>query len=282
VNRRALVIDAAQAASDARDQAGLDLISPIDVYGLAERLGVRVLFLDVSMEGFYHKGPPSKIILSAQRPLARRAYTCAHEIGHHWFGHGSTIDELREDERQSSEKPEEILAEAFAAFVTMPTIGLRHAFAKRGWAIKAPTPVQVLTVASEFGVGYGTVLTHLTYTLRDLPEARRVELAKWTPQRIRNQLVGVQSIDALTILDAKNAAATTDLEIGHGVTLPSTAAMSGDGLEHLASYEGFELYQATKRGLTTVETDAWSAELRVAKRNYAGRAIYRHLEDPDE
>jgi Zn-dependent peptidase ImmA (M78 family) len=90
LNRRALIIDAAQAASDARDRVGFDLIAPIDVYDLAERLGVRVLFLDVSMEGFYQKGPPSRILLSAQRPLARRAFTCAHEIGHHWFGHGST------------------------------------------------------------------------------------------------------------------------------------------------------------------------------------------------
>src|SRR5271165_5260786 len=80
VNRRSLVLEGAQAASDARDSVGIDLIAPVDIYAVAESIGIRVRFLPVSMEGFYRKGSPPRVMLSALRPLARRAFTCAHEI----------------------------------------------------------------------------------------------------------------------------------------------------------------------------------------------------------
>ena len=43
---------------------------------------------------------------------------------------GSTIDQLKEDGRPDSGKPEEIIANAFAAFFLMPSVGLRGAFAR--------------------------------------------------------------------------------------------------------------------------------------------------------
>ena len=153
--KRNLILQASQAAAEARDQAGVDDIDPIDVYAVADRLGLRVRFLKVSMEGLYKKGPPAITFLSSLRPVPRRAFTCGHELGHHWFGHGSKIDELKEDDRKSSDKPEEILADAFSSFLLMPSIGIRRAFASRKWDISAPSPLQIATVASEFGVGMG-------------------------------------------------------------------------------------------------------------------------------
>src|SRR3546814_6969436 len=50
--------------------------------------------------GMYQRAPPPRIHLSARRPLPRRAYNCAHELGHHVFAHGSSIDELREDAKE--------------------------------------------------------------------------------------------------------------------------------------------------------------------------------------
>jgi Zn-dependent peptidase ImmA (M78 family) len=105
LSRRALILEGAQAASDARDSVGFDLVAPVDIYAVAEAMGVRVRFLPVSMEGFYRKGSPPRVMLSALRPLARRAFTCAHEVGHHWFSHGSTIDELQTDDRHESVMP---------------------------------------------------------------------------------------------------------------------------------------------------------------------------------
>src|SRR5271170_232998 len=96
-NRRVLAEQAMKAAIATRAKAKLDQHSPICVYGLCETLGVAVRFNNINMEGMYQRGVPPRIHLSAHRPLARRAYNCAHELGHHVFGHGTSIDELRED-----------------------------------------------------------------------------------------------------------------------------------------------------------------------------------------
>lgn len=281
-NRRSLLLEAATAASDVRDRAGLDQVAPIDVYQLAEHLGVSVRFIDISMEGFYQKGPPPRVLISAMRPLGRRAYTCAHELGHHCFGHGSRIDELQADERSSSEIPEEILAEGFGGFLLMPTIGLRGAFARRGWSIPDADPIQMLTVASEFGVGYAALTAHLAYTIRDLGDARRKELQRWTPQRIRNQLIGGLELEGLAIIDEKSRPAAIDLEIGHGLAAPLGAELDGDAVEHLKTFPTFELYRARARGTAQLALGDRAVRVGVAPQAFVGRAIHRHLEDPDE
>lgn len=282
MNRRTLVLDGAQAASDVRDHLGLDQITPVDPYTIAEGLGIRVRFLPVSMEGFYQKGHPPRIMLSAFRPLVRKAFTCAHEVGHHWFGHGSTIDELKSDDRQDTEIPEEILANAFAAFLLMPTIAVRRAFNSRGWKPVSANPTQILTIASEFGVGYETLLTHLSVTLSDMPRGRRTELSKWTPQRIRKHLLGHDEVDGLVILDSKQLATSVDLDEGYALAVPSGATVSGTAFSQRQSIDGFDVYDANTRGRAIITTTAWQIEARVAPAKFVGAANYRFLEDPDE
>ena len=79
--RRALANQAMQAAIATRAKAKLDQHGPICIYGLAETLGVTVRFNNINMEGMYQRGAPPRIHLSARRPLQRRAYSCAHELG---------------------------------------------------------------------------------------------------------------------------------------------------------------------------------------------------------
>lgn len=282
MNRRTLILEGAQAASDVRDQLGLDLIAPVDPYAIAEGLGIRVRFLPVSMEGFYQKGNPPRIMLSALRPLARKAFTCAHEVGHHWFGHGSTIDELKADDRHDAGIPEEILANAFAAFLLMPTIAVRGAFNRRGWKPALADPVQILTIASEFGVGYETLLTHLVITLNDMPHGVRAELGKWTPQRIRKRLLGHDDADGLVILDEKQRSSSVDLEEGYALAVPTGAEVTGDALRKSQSIDGFDIYNAAARGRASVTTNAWQVESRVAPPKFVGVAKYRFEEEIDE
>src|SRR5258707_15068801 len=108
LDRRALTYEAAQEAADARDAAGVQQDVPICAYDLAHVLNASVRFVDVNMEGIYERGPPARILLSPYRPLVRRTFNCAHELGHHRFGHGSTIDELKASSpnRTQSELPE--------------------------------------------------------------------------------------------------------------------------------------------------------------------------------
>jgi IrrE N-terminal-like domain len=101
-NRRALATQAMQAALSTRAKVKLDQVSPICIYGVCQSLGIQVRFNNINMEGMYQRGVSPRIHLSARRPLARRAYNCAHELGHHVFGHGSSIDELREDAKAQS------------------------------------------------------------------------------------------------------------------------------------------------------------------------------------
>ena len=100
MSRTDLAKRALEKSLEIREEYGYDFRSPLCVYELADRARVTVRFVDdVSMEGVYASLAKPKILISSLRPAGRRAFTCAHELGHHFFGHGSTIDELKEDAR---------------------------------------------------------------------------------------------------------------------------------------------------------------------------------------
>jgi Zn-dependent peptidase ImmA (M78 family) len=280
MDRKALMRQAMQAASNLRDQLDFDQFDPVDPYRAAELLGVKVVFLESSMEGFYFK-PARRILLSSLRPVPRRAFTCAHELGHHFFGHGSTIDQLHEDHRADSDKPDEVLANAFAAFFLMPSVGLRGAFSRRGWTPATATPIQMFTVACQFGVGYATLINHLSYTLGEFSAARRKDLERWKPQKIREDLLD-ESYDALIIVDEHNQAASFELEKEAAILLPRGVHISGNAIQHVSSLDDRELYRAVRRGQAIATGIKVPFEVRVMPKDYEGAASNRFLEDPDE
>jgi Zn-dependent peptidase ImmA (M78 family) len=281
MDRRALNREGIQGAADLRDQLDLDPFGPVDPYQVAEMLGIKVVFMDTSMEGFYFKQAQPRIILSSLRPMPRRAFTCSHEIGHHWFGHGSTIDQLQLDERSESDKPDEVLANAFAAALLMPTVGVRGAFNRRGWSTSQPTPLQLFTVACQFGVGYMTLLNHMTYLTRDISTADRATLAKSSPQRIRNELIG-EGFESLVVIDEKNEAAAFEIEASGAAIVPRGTSVDGNALAYVRSYPNFDLYAAARRGISKVADAGDAFEIRVMPDQYVGPAANRFLEDPDE
>lgn len=283
MNQRSLILAGADAAADARMELDVDEFAAIDPYAAAESLGASARFVDVSMEGFYDGGPPPRILISSLRPLRRRAFTCAHEIGHHWFGHGSTLDELVGDDRAPSLDPSEVLAEAFASFLLMPSLGVRSAFARRGWDPTTATAFQVLVVASEFGVGFRTLVTHLAMTMRDISWERRAELLRWQPQRIRKAALGREESSSCLFLDAQSEAASYDIEVGDLVGAPPQLRIEGSPVLRPEGTAGaFNLFRATRQGCEPMRTTAIDTAIRVSKPGYVGRATYRHLEDPDD
>src|ERR1700722_13267739 len=213
-NRRALATQAMQAAAATRAKAKLDQHGPICIYGLCETLGVTVRFNAINMEGMYQRGLPARIHLSARRPLPRRAYNCAHELGHHVFGHGSSVDELREDAKENPwEDPKEFLADTFAGFALMPIMGLRHAFATRGWKPETATATQMFTIACDFGVGYGTLLTHLSAGVSMISRARAAALQRVTPKALRADILGALTPEPFIVTDRHRAGPTIDAEV---------------------------------------------------------------------
>lgn len=275
------MLEAIDAAVKARDAAEFDQFLPVDPYAAAKALGVKVTFLDASMEGFYYNGSPPYILLSNQRPLGRLAFTCAHELGHHVFGHGASLDELQADERPDNSKPEEILANAFAAFFLMPSTGIRGAFSRRNWNVENASPVEVFTVACEYGVGYTTLVNHLAFTLNEIDQSQRKVLERWSPQRIRNELLD-REYPSLLRLDSMSMADSYDIETGGAVILPLGSTARGNVIKHVATHADHEVFVAARRGIAEVTGTINDCEIRVQPPKYSGHAAYRFLEDPDE
>ena len=232
-NRRALANQAMRTAIATRAKAKLDQHGPICIYELSETLGVTVRFNNINMEGMYQRGAPPRIHLSARRPLPRRAYNCAHELGHHVLGHGSSIDELRKDAKQYCwEDPKEFLADTFAGFILMPIMGLHRAFATRGWTPETATKAQIFTIACEFGVGYRTVLTHLSAGVNMISRARAVALQRAAPKALRTDILGALTPEPLIVADRHRAGPTIDVEVMMLLLLPPGTETTGASLAH--------------------------------------------------
>ncbi len=289
-DRRALATQAMQVATATRATAKLDQTGPICIYELCEKLGIVVRFNNINMEGMYQRGFPPRIHLSARRPLPRRAYNCAHELGHHVFGHGSSIDELREDAKaQRWEDPKEFLADAFAGFILMPIIGLRRAFTIRDWTPGTATPVQMFTIACEFGVGYTTLLTHLSAGVNMLPRPRAATLRRVTLKSLRMDILGALTPEPLIVVDHHRTAPTLDTEVKTLLLLPSGTEVVGDGLAFERKLAAGRLFRVMKPGIYPASVGDWAVFIRVAPvqkdqpYGYVGLAKYRHLErDLDE
>jgi Zn-dependent peptidase ImmA (M78 family) len=282
LNRRALADKAMKAAITARLKAGKDLVSPVCIYSVAEAHGVRVTFNDINMEGMYQRGSPPRIHLSSKRPLARRAYNCAHELGHHLLGHGSSIDELRENQKvRPWDVPEEYSADTFAAYALMPTLGIRNAFAIRGLNPETASPVDMYRIACQFGVGYKTLLTQLLWGERMISRSRADVLRNQSPQSIRAHVLGRLTPQPLIMIDGASTAPIIDSEVGHLLLLPNRTVAEGDALVHIADLDNGRLFEARHTGLTRLHQDGsdWAAFARVARKEYVGRAEFRHLEE---
>jgi Zn-dependent peptidase ImmA (M78 family) len=286
--RRALAQQALNKAIEVRREAGFDQISPICIFDLCDKLGFKVQFVDFSMEGLYVKDQRPTILLSSLRPLPRRIFNCAHEVGHHAFGHGFRVDELCE--RLSSDRPknkrfvpEEFLADCFAGFMLMPALGVRQAFVSRGWDMRSTTPLQLFTVACSFGVGYDTLIVHLE-SCNIISRQQADTLGKFTPILIREKLLGHSFPEPLTIADEHWVMPTIDAEVGQLLLVPDGTEVDRDMLVFEETHPAGWLYRANRPGITRARCGKidWAKFVRVSRRKYSGRSRYRHLEQAED
>jgi len=293
-NTKMLAREAMLASIKTRDDRGLDQVSPVDVYALCQSMGIKVRFVDIgSMEGVYGRGEAGTVILlSSLRPLPRRVFTCAHELGHHTFGHGSKVDELLEEALGSSESTRkafdanEFLAQSFAGFLLMPTLGVRNAFAGRGWEARTASPIQMYTVACQFGVGYETLIGHLRHSLNTLSAERAAALKQVGPKNIRAEILGEAVADPLIVADERWALGTLDAEVGTLLLLPDRATAENERIVAPQANlpTGGRLYRAVRPGVVRVtqQGTTWAVFVRVSNRQFVGFAEYRHLERADD
>lgn len=269
-----------------RRAAGLRLLDPVCVYDLAERLGLEVRFWDVpSMEGVYCVAATPTIIVSSLRPPGRQAFTCAHELGHHVFGHGDQLDELVEDRSEARRlDPKEFQADCFAGALLMPRPAVSRGFSVRGWEPATCPPEGFYVVATWLGVGYTTLIQHMHRALGMLDGARAEELRRRNLAAIRARLFDGNCTGNLIVAAASWSGRAIDAHVADVVLLPPHARLEGHCAEIRKTGDTGTVAEAIRAGLGRVVTEAsdWSAYLRVSRRSYVGRAKYRFEEDVDD
>ncbi len=283
--RATLARQALNKSIEVRRRAGFDLKSPICIYDLCEKMEVSVRFVNFSMEGLYAKKDSPAILISALRPLHRRNFTCAHEVGHHVFDHGFRVDEICEEMSADSAKrkkfvPEEFLADCFAGFTLMPPPGLRQAFAARGWEHGLASPSQYFAIACQFGVSYEALVVQVLGS-KLITDRKAGQLLKTTPKMIREEILGRRTSEPLLVVDHQWRAPTIDTEVGHLLLLPAGVEASANNLVFEQDMPTGRLFRVTRPGLMRVhnQQSGWAAFVRIMRYEYAGLSRYRHLDD---
>lgn len=286
-SRSHAIQDAMTRALNVRQSQGLRLQDPVCILDLTQSLGIEVRLMSVaSMEGLYFRVPTPLIAISIDRPRGRRSFNCAHELGHHVYGHGNCVDELLDQRRGRLTLPrEELLADAFAGYLLMPKSTVMRAFSLRGWDPLSCTPRQVFTVAGWLDVGYETLLFHMSRTLQLISLARAQVLARTPPKRIRSEILGGEVKGDLVIVDDQWYGRAVDIEVGDLIHAPvgtvvegACVVVSDDGVADSVMVKGV----MPGRGRLLNPVTGWSSFVRVSRRGFTGRAMWRHLEECDE
>ncbi|WP_291445519.1 ImmA/IrrE family metallo-endopeptidase [Desulfovibrio sp.] len=277
---------ALRAALDTRKRAKVTFDSPVCVYDLAEKLNVSLWFQGGGSFGGMFSKNANAIFIPSLRPAARQTFTCAHELGHWYFGHGSRIDAHNEHEVSfQSDNEEEKLADLFAGHLLMPIDAIKHAFQKRHISPNNCTEIEFYRIVSQLGVGYTTLLGHMLWTQKILNQSSYERLKKCSPKKIRATLLDFLDTDPehLVIADEEWEVSPIDLQVGQVAIVPPKASSRGDCISIIRQTSIATTVRAERPGISTLECDnGWVAFVRVSRKNFEGRSIYRHLEEVDD
>lgn len=257
--------------------------APVDPVEIARNSGCMVTFKSLpSLEGLYVRRTPGLILVGSQRPAGRRSFTIAHELGHHLFGHGTSLDELTA-QSVTGKNVEDQLVDRFAGYVLMSRDAVRRALFVRGFQPNTLTPSQAFLLASQFGVGYSAFLGHVLFSLREISEATHARLSAVGVSEIKKNY-GVGPSANLVIADKKWTGRSIDLEIGDCLVAPVGVIEDGKSLVPGAENDCYQKFIAKKPGVTRVvdKHDDWSSYVRISQRWYEGHAEYRFLDVPEE
>lgn len=293
-SRVVLAREALQSALRVRQRLGIKLWDAVCAHDIAQRLGIEVTFQNFpSMEGMYiqSSGTPL-IVLGSERPAGRQNFSCAHEIGHHEHGDGTRVDEFLDDahygeaRHQKKFDPIEFRADRFASFLLMPKSAVDRAFAVRQLRPADCEPEAIYAVAACLGVGYRTLIEHLCYSLRSISASRASELRRAALPRLRASIAGTP-VKNVKIVDEHWGGHPIDVLVGDGIVAPtgwqtmsdclSLEGETGDGV-----WKPGVLLRATRQGEGILSGDGKAIRVRIARQGFAGRAMHRHLYDPDE
>tara|TARA_R110000744_G_scaffold23_2_gene102 strand:- start:6125 stop:6979 length:855 start_codon:yes stop_codon:yes gene_type:complete len=271
-------------ADSVRADLGLNMFQPINVYDACLKFEIDVRFRRINMEGMYISSDNpdnSYIILSSLRPFSRRVFTCAHELGHHLYGHGSQIDLIYQENNESeAHNQEERLVDIFASALLMPVAGIQLEFKKRKWDLNTATPIQFFTISSVFGVGYQTLISSCGLN-KLISYQKSKELLKYSPSHFLRKITSNENKGHLKIIDAKFKESIVDTEVSGFLYLPKDIELEGNHLNVISETENGFCYQAIKPGVLRAinPNDGQTYFIRIQNFEYEGLSEYRHLEN---
>lgn len=265
-----------------RSELGIPLHKPVRVVDVCMKMNIEVRFLQLkSAEGMYaNNGNKPVIIISSLRPRGRQNFTGGHELGHHVFGHGTNVDELHK--KNDVYNPDEILADSFSNFFLMPKLAILNTFKSYGWDSKAPTANQIFIIANYFGVGYTTLIHHITRNLKLISESASNELLKFSPKKIKEGYLGFSPghSNYYQIDNKYNIDVPLDAFVGDYFSIPPSISYEGVNLEEMIMKNGERILRATETGISKLTNNSdWAMYLRITKPQYEGLAQYRFMED---
>ena len=281
--RKDLAAAALCKAEEVRANYGLVDDEPLCIYDLCKSLKIKVQFVDINtMEGTYLPGRKPRILITAKRPAGRRVFTCAHELGHHVFGHSGTLDKQIDHAQTTMFEPDEYLANCFAGFLLMPKLSIEYAFVKRGWILDSASAEQLYTVACEFGVGFQTLTTHMHCGIRVIDRNRYNDLKKVNLKLIRRNFVGRDlEKERLIVVDKYSEAPVIEAEESDLILFPSGTTVAGDILAKESESSPTSLFRAARRGVISSQSSdgADFKTIRVTPYQWSGLDKHRYEED---
>lgn len=276
---------ALRGALDVRRRIGFSYDTPICIYDVTEKLGISLWFQGGGSFGGMYIKSANAIFVPSLRPAPRQAFTCAHELGHWYYGHGSKLDVYIENDGCSQHDEEERLVDIFAGHVLMPTGAVKKSFKTRKIDPDSCSPVDFYKVSSQLGVGYSTLLGHMLWTQKNISQSSYGRLHKSSPKSIRAELLNFLDNDPghLVVADEQWEAVPIDLQVGQIAIAPSGVYVNGTNVRVIKQTSSATILQAESPGISSVQNPyGWASFVRVSRQGFEGRSIYRHLEEVDD
>ena len=241
-------------------------------------MGIDVRFVKVpSFEGMYLSNQET-ILIGSDRPEGRKRFTCAHEIGHHVLGHGTSIDEITEN---GSDEKEEKEADFFATMLLMPTSLVSATANLMSIDLIEPSETDIYSMAAYFGVSYSGVLTHLYFNVGKISNDTYRKLLREKVSVIKKKLYAQHLSGDIHVVDNRWwREKAVDCVVGDIIVVPKDYDLEGSSISKQSKNQSSFTFKAEKVGISKISNrEGWSAFVRVSNVKYVGLSRYRYEED---
>jgi len=172
------------AAVEKRSQDGYTRVDPV---AIAETQGISVMLQPMDrLLGAFLAEDDVGILLNSQRPSGMVHMTCAHELGHYFLEHGTTLDDQLDYDTGAGDK--ELEADQFAYSLMVPQWLFTTVMKGQGWGLPSLQDAGIVYQLSlRMGVSYAAMVWSLA-RMKRIPHAQASMLAKMQLAQIKQSL----------------------------------------------------------------------------------------------